>query len=197
MIVTLEAFRKGQLKLPNAFVSPNGADSTNDIQAYIDRFEREILILGLGPTLYNLIKAQYTGTVLSPDAPQRIKDLINGETYESNGMEVTWEGLVSFPAYYIFYKYWNDFDHIKRDNDETIDDAPKAVRAYQEFYEKYQGTDPGPRYAVNAFGSYGLDWYGSRNVNRSLYQYLQDKETIYPEAQFTPITTGNMNSMGI
>ncbi len=194
MILTLENFQKGQNKLPNAKIDPNGADNTADIQSYIDRFERDILIKGLGAQLYNLVKASFTGTTLNPAAEQRIKDLVNGKSYEADGLQVNWEGLEPLLENYVFYKYWTQMTHVKRDNDENIQDPPKALNAYQSFHEKYQGHDAGPRYVRNAFGV-GLDWYGSRSTDRSLLQYLIDKEAIYPEATLEP--QEGMTSMGI
>lgn len=195
MILTLEHFQKGARKLPNAVAAPNGADNTADIQSYIDRFERDILIKGLGFELYDLVKNSYTGTTLNDNAEQRIKDLVNGISYEIDGLQVNWEGLAPLLTDYVFYKYWTEMERIKRDNDDKIVDPPKALHAYQSFHEKYQGIDPGPRYVMNASGSLGYDWYGSRNTNRSLWQYLDDKADIYPEAELIP--QPGMNSMGI
>lgn len=195
MIVTLQDFQKGAYKLPNAVVEPNGADNTDDIQAYIDRFEREILIKGLGPALYNTVKNSHTGTTLNSDAEQRIKDLVNGVTYEQDGTSVSWEGLKSLSVPYVFFNYWQEFDHIKRDNDEKFDPAPKAVNAYRAFFEKYMGEDPGPALISNGFGSMGVDYYGSRSVDKALRQYLQDKADVYPEAVFTFVE--NTNRWGI
>lgn len=195
MILTLDTFQKGARKLPNAVAQPNGADNTADIQSYIDRFERDILIKGLGPELYNLVKASYTDTTLKPDAAQRIKDLVGGASYEVDGLSVVWEGLEPLLGDYVFYKYWTEMERIKRDNDDKFTDPPKAVHAYQSFHEKYQDQDNGPRYVVNAFGSVGLDWYGGRNSDRSLLQYLTDQADLYPEAKSTPLP--GMNSMGI
>lgn len=194
MILTLATFQKGARKLPNAVAAPNGADNTADIQAYIDRFERDILIKGLGTELYDLVKASYTGETLKPDAEQRIKDLVTGMTYEVDGKKVAWEGLSPLLGDYVFYKYWTEMTRIKRDNDDKFTDPPKAVHAYQSFHEKYQGYDAGPRTVFNG-SSYGLDWYGSRKSDRSLLQFLTDNSDTYPEAELTPLE--GMNSMGI
>lgn len=194
MISTLKNFEKGTLKLPNATSEPNGADNTLDIQSYIDTYEREILIKGLGPELYNLVKENFTGETLNENAPQKVKELVKGATYEVDGLSVTWEGLAPITDNYVFYKFWTQMEHVKRDNDENIQNPPKAVNAYQTFHEKYQGYDAGPRQVFNGT-SYGIDWYGSRNTDRSLLQYLMDKADIYPEAELTPVL--GMNSMGI
>lgn len=195
MIATLQDFQKEPFKLPNSVVEPNGADSSAAIQGYIDRFEREILIKGLGPALYNIVKTSFTGDALNNDAEQRIKDLVNGTTYEQDGISVTWEGLKSLSVPYVFFWYWNQLDHIKRDNDEKIEPAPKAVNAYRAFFEKYQGSQAPPRLLRNAFGSTGVDYYGAISPDKSLMQYLMDKSETYPEATFTMVE--NTNRWGI
>jgi hypothetical protein len=205
MIITLEQFQSGPLKIPNAVATPGGADRTKDIQAYIDRYEREILIKGLGAVLYNLVKDAHSNLPTSlENAEQRIKDLVNGLTYVVNGKQVIWEGLKSFPAYYIFYKYLTASQDIfttfgverpEGANSQAVSAIPKAVSAYQQFHEKYQGIEMGPRQVHNASGAYGIDWYGNRKTDRSLVQYLLDNEDVYPEAEFTPVD--NINTFGI
>lgn len=195
MILTLTTFEKGTLKLPNVLAEPNGADNRADIQSYIDQYEREILIKGLGPALYQIVKDNYTGEILNEAAPIEVKDLVQGKTYEVDGLQVTWEGLTPLLGNYVFYKFWVQMEHVKRDNDENISTPPKALNAYREFHKKYQGEDPGPRYVYNASGSRGIDWYGSRSADRSLLQYLMDNADTYPDAVLEPVP--GMNSMGI
>jgi hypothetical protein len=81
----------------------------SDIDQYIAKHEKEVLIGLLGYTLYSEMMAAYEllpGTPL----PEKWDRLINGYTYDYNGVMIRWNGLinsdkVSFIAYYVYCQY--------------------------------------------------------------------------------------------
>lgn len=183
MIVTLDTFMEEPFKLPNARTAPNSADNTREIQGYIDVFEREILIKGLGPSLYQLVKDNYTGTTLKSDAPQRIKDLVKGVDYTIDTKQYSWLGLSDMIAYYVYYKflvknqnYFSTFgvERPKGKGSEPVSANLRGVQYYREFHHRYQSAD---------------------SPIRSLKMYLEDKSTTYSEYQFTEV--GGVNRFGL
>ena len=81
----------------------------SDLTQYIDKFEKEILIGLLGYTLYSEMMAAYAALPGTP-LPEKWDRLINGYTYDYNGVTIRWNGLinsdkVSFLAYYVYCQY--------------------------------------------------------------------------------------------
>ena len=192
MILKLTTFQTGRLKIPHASSSPNGADRKDEVQGYIDEFEREALVEGLGYTLSNqIITANGTPELLEA-ASQRIKDLVKGKTYKLNGIDVNWEGMkeYSFLAYYVFYKFLKDnvigtfstFGIERPEGKNSVSASPNLllVNSYQTYFNKYQG-----------------DIYATEvGKQRSLYHFLNDNKLTYPEVeQFT--FKERMNQFGI
>lgn len=76
-----------------------------EIDGYIARFEREILIKTLGFDLYYNFIAALSGT---PD--QKWLDLRDGKIYVQDGVNKRWRGLIndekeSLIAYYVYYQF--------------------------------------------------------------------------------------------
>lgn len=203
MIRTLTDFQTGYLRLPNAKTAPNEADFTTGIQEVIDEKEREILIDGLGVTLYDTLVTEYAdlGT-----ASQPILDLVNGKNYEVNGIAVKWEGLANNPflGCYIYYHFMQEKQDIfttmgtqKPDavNSQAVSSIDRAVRMHRKFIKGYQGGDNTPIYISTPLVS-GIDYQGAQSKIRSLYQFLQDNISDYPTAtDFVPHTP--INTFGI
>jgi len=83
---------------------PTGSAYT-DIDSYITRYEKEILIKLLGYELWKLVDA-YDPTT----SDQRIKDLVEGKEWTYNDTLIKWNGFknddkVSLIAYYVYYWY--------------------------------------------------------------------------------------------
>jgi len=81
----------------------------SDLTQYIDKFEKEVLIGLLGYTLYTEMMAAYAALPGTP-LPEKWDRLINGYTYDYNGVTIRWNGLinsdkVSFIAYYVYCQY--------------------------------------------------------------------------------------------
>lgn len=203
MILTLTNFQSSYLKLPNARVSANGADFSEEIQAAIDEREREILIDGLGIALYDSLVTEYAdlGT-----ASQPILDLVNGKDYTVNNIAVRWDGLISNPflGCYVYYHFMQEKQDVfttmgtqspEAVSSQAVSAIDTSVRRYRKFIKGYQGEDGAPLLITTAFGS-GIDYQGSNSKIRSLYQFLTDNSTDYPTATDF-IAHKSINSQGI
>jgi hypothetical protein len=87
----------------NEISLPTGDYDT--IQAFADRFERDILIQLLGYDLAKLVLAYNVNT-----SPQRIKDIVEGKEYTEGDYTIKWNGLlnaekVSILSYFVFCEY--------------------------------------------------------------------------------------------
>lgn len=187
MILTLTDFQSGYLKLPNATVSPNGADFTTGIQEIIDEKEREILIDALGIEFYDTLVTEYAdlGT-----ASKAVTDLVSGYQYELNGVTVKWEGLLNSPLLgcYIYYHFMQEKQDIfttmgtqspEAVNSVAVSSIDRAVRMYRKFLKAYQGGDSMPLIVKTSLVS-GIDYLGAQSHIRSLYQFLEDQKSMYP-----------------
>jgi len=159
---------------------PDGTYSvlTNSIAKY----ETEILKKAMGHTLYGL---------LLTETSDRITAIIEGGTYEVdyNGYThtVNWNGLtntdlISFIAYYVYYKWQrNNATHtmytgeIKPTNENSVADstAMKVQAAWLHLKELY---------------GYPMQ----DKLEPSLYNFLSENEADYPEWLFSPIESINV-----
>jgi hypothetical protein len=79
------------------------------VEAYIERYEKEVLINLLGYDLYKLLKAEIDASTYTA----KWDELVNGHEYVISGYTTLWNGLinsdkVSLIAYYIFWNYVRD-----------------------------------------------------------------------------------------
>jgi len=204
-IVTPEYFQTGSLFIPNnPSLNVGGSNNNfqNDLQLFIDIYEREIFINALGIVLYDEYEANPTD--------QKWFDLINGKTYSVSGKSYRWDGMLgankqSLIAFYIYCQYLRNGSSIYTTtgvvlpdaaNSQNYDPTPKYIDAYNKFISSYQGelNDYNGRYnnpnvIINASGMVGLDYYGSRDSNFSnMYQYMTDQNTLddtsFPDFEF-------------
>jgi len=85
------------------------SDNLENIQSWIDKFEKEILIKSLGYELYTEFATNIQLT--TPDSIWL--DLRDGKEFEINSVKYKWNGLVnndkiSMLSYYIYSQYLND-----------------------------------------------------------------------------------------
>jgi hypothetical protein len=203
MIFKLEDFQQGELRLPNSKNAPNGVDRTAYLNEFIERYEREVLIFGLGVALYNRLKVAIQENDTSDSA---INTLLQGATYTVGNKDVIWNGLQakdSFIAYYIYSKYVRQHrDELtalgtqkpEANNSKAVAPLKRITYAYREFFERYQGENHLPVVRQAWAGQY-LDYYGTDRSIRTLYQFLRDNKNDYPDAVFTPMD--NVNTFGI
>ena len=196
MILTPSDFTKNTLlTLPQAVSAPGGADYVAKIQKYIDVFEEEILIEGLGIDLFEQVK---TGLNDLPNAPEKIQNLVEGLDYTYENVKVRWEGMQinnSFLAYYVYWSFLQgNVDYVsvfgverpEGINSRSASSNQKAVDPYREFRKKYQT-------------GYDYNYKNTNVVNdnpmRSLYQYLRDNKDVYGDVLLKP--KGSINRFGI
>lgn len=218
MIIDSSYFTNGELFIPNnkdLSAKPLGSPSVkSDLDVFIDKYERDLLLNALGTTLYDGLISQFTNGVLKTDAPQKWKDLIDGTNYTINGKTHRWDGLRGYAkqsllAFYVFCKYMRNNEYTytttgvvqnTAKNADNVSGTTKYVKAWQSFMEQYQDElSSEPRIIFNSMGAIGLDYSGRSNVKVSLYQFLLDAneldDTAFPEFEFKFYE--NENSWGI
>ena len=166
-----------------------------NIDTFISRYEREILIKLFGYTLYKLISA-YSST--NPSAsPQRIRDIIEGKEFELDGFIYKWNGLInpekeSIIAYYVYYHYVRSQQSHTSTTGETKDNHENANNV--EVFPKIQ-------YAWNKMlrliGDQSLDIpdmsmkYEYNEYFNSLMFFMMQNYSDYPEWQWQIIESVN------
>lgn len=85
------------------------AQNLENIQNWIDKFEKEILIKTLGYQLYN----EFITGLAEEEPLQKWLDLRDGKIFEINGIKYKWNGLlnddkISMLSYYVFSEYINN-----------------------------------------------------------------------------------------
>ncbi len=221
-------FEKGSLYIPNnkdLVVEPTGAPTiVTELDSFIKKYERKLLINALGVTLYDLLQVALAKLPFAVDtdpptlgtADQKWIDLVNGKNYtNADGNVKRWNGLKGYDkqsviAFYIFTEYLRNDNEtyatvgtVKSDskNATNVSATPKLIKANNEFIELYQGSSvvTQPIVLVNGFGSIGYDWFGSDSVEVSLLKYLLDSNeadiTAFPDFEFK--FYNNLNSFGI
>ena len=193
----------------------------------IEQYEREALVCLLGYPLYKLFFDELDSNEdngLAPGADAKWNELLNGLEYTFDGKTVNWRGLrfndetgilfndakrkQSLIAYYIYYFYIkkdivtytaSGTHRINAANSESVNIIDKSVRAWQQFYNLSIGNYGEVRTSVNRFGMHSIDYYGSSNKDRSLYQFLSDQNQLvedkYPD--WEPTFFANQNRLGV
>lgn len=126
----------------------------SDIQQYIDKYEKEVLVNLLGYTNYTEMVAAYVESIkeTNPVAlPEKWDRLINGCTFSYNGYTVKWNGLIntekeSFIAYYVYCQYVKSHQtqitqtggvQAKNENSTVVDGVAKYVDSWNKFVGLY------------------------------------------------------------
>ena len=226
-IVETGFFATEPLYIPNRVsmnVAAPGAPTVEitDLQSLIDFYEPQLLINAFGITYYNELQIALTLQPFDPGAvgvaDQKWIDLVNGHTYEIDGVEYMFEGLKgrnnnSLIAWYVkaMYLYGRDevvttlgVGKLQGKGAEARTHTNKFVRAWQNFMSLYQAVDSRTAsIALNDFGTVGLDFTAGRNNVRSLYQYFLDlaqyvDDTRFPDLNFAVVPLEeSYNSFGI
>lgn len=174
--LTDSTYFKKEINIPDSDYS--------DLDAYITRYEKEILQRLLGYSLWKLVNA-------SPTSPTRIKELVSGKEYTiSSGDTIKWNGFqnsdkISLIAYYVYY-WWvrnrtttlqtTGVMKLQSENSIAGSTAMKISAAWERLEELY--GYPGQ----------------SENV-ASCYNFLKAHESDYSEWVFRPI--GNVNAFDL
>jgi len=188
-IVNKSYFQKeNYLFIPLSVADPSGSvapDNATEIDNLCIQIERDILLNALGLTLYNELYA-LTGTTIELPENARWKKLVQGYEYD----EKVWIGLdndYSLIAYRVFEQFnietairlsATGAKQVQGEN--AIQQTPKYLisTANQRFIKQYQGEYL--HYPIIE-GNF-VDWFGcSDSIEKSLYGYLVDKMTDFPE----------------
>ena len=218
LIIDATYFENGNIYIPNnkdLMVEPTGSPTViMELDFFIDKYERELLINALGITLYD----EFVIALADIDnvANLKWKELLNGKNYtNADGNVKRWDGLVghnkqSLIAFYIFTEYLRNDNEtyatvgtVKNTakNGERVDATPKFIKANNQFLKAYQGGSDftSPVVLVNGFGSVGYDYFINETVQVSLLRYLTDAneldETAFPDFEF--LIYESYNSLGI
>lgn len=204
--------------IPVTGVSNSNTGNESAFATYIDRYEKEILLYGLGYELYTDLQDALAAVSGVPgDLTGIWGDLVNGKDYtivdvEGNTVEVRWNGILntdleSFVAYYIWF-YWKT-DRVQQEtnigtvvskveNSSIVASHRQMVQAWNKFVELY-GEIP---YKM----SYGRKYYdishqtgvASGNTFRSMKDFIEDMneavEDTYANWVFVPFE--KLNIMG-
>lgn len=221
MIISRSYFT-GIINIPNSkeggSIHDNLLGNVSKLDGFIEEYERDVLVRCFGTSLYNLFASQLdsdNSNGLITNVDQKWDDLLNGKEYTIGSDTVNWRGLIyslgdakySLIAYYVFYHFLNDdvetytgtgVKEIKSKNAKTVSAIPKAVKAWRKFYELTVGRYTQP--VVYTRGSrMGIDWAGVNGPDRSLYQFIQDQNSLVPGTypDWRPQHWENMNTLGI
>ena len=192
-IVNSTYFQKAnELNIPLSvpFITANPALETPNEKAFLDelcvKIEKELLINALGLATYNTLQL----ALADIDNPlyASYKKLVQGDEYDGK----VWEGLnndYSLIAYRIYEQYLTEESQRltgvgntegNPEKSTLVSPKYKIATANQNFITKYQqGYLEFP--IIYDDGMF-IDWFGGDiGVNVSLYQYLIDKQTDFPD----------------
>jgi hypothetical protein len=174
--------KENSLNIPLASNDPMGSPSNGmEILYLCEKLEREILLNALGLSLYNEIKAITDINFATP----RLKKLIQGDEYEGK----VWLGLEyedSLIANYVYQQFTTETNirlsatgakQVNPENATNQTPAYLVASAHQNFIKQYQGE-----YLIYPVitGNF-TDWYGCDAIDKSLFGYLTDKQSDFPE----------------
>lgn len=197
MITDYTYYLLGEYEIPNVkdiSAEPVDAPSVkSELEVFIDRCERDVLLDAFGPTLYNQLK---TANDDLPNAAQKWKDLVDGADYTLDGKTYRWDGLKGYEknsllAAYVFCKYLKNDDgryttvgivKNKAKNANVVSPMRKYLTAWNNFLNLYQDDC-------------------KTNTVRSLWQFLNDYNkkdaSNFPDFDDYFKFYKNLNPMGI
>lgn len=225
-MVINNAYFVNEIFIPHA--KPSITDNVLDISAsmtdFIEQYSKDCLVKCFGYSLFKEFESKLDATKdngLIDGAEDKWNDLLNGKEYlDKNGKKVYWPGIreklgseykVSFIADYVYYNYeWSEdssrvgVGNVQElsENAEVVSKTPKVIFAWRRFFSKVVGDYPIPSIHIKSASSYclgvGVDWYGSSQRLKSLYQFIADSNALDPETykDFEPYPFKNKNQFG-
>lgn len=172
----------GKYEIANILESNNGTSEL--LEQFIDIEVRMFLEALLGLELFTDFDSYVTDGVLDITAPQKWQDLVYGVVYDSK----KWQGLLySYSIYkkslltnYIWCKYYTDKNRIDGNGNSNVIDSKNATI----------GNTANQYYPIwNEFVSLVNSYIDNDYV--SLNQFLSDKATDYPTANFLYVNFEN------
>lgn len=199
-----------ELQIPN--LSEMNSASLTELNLFIDGEARPVLLDAIGFVNLTDLESDMTDGELNVDAAQKWKNLVDGCTYEKDGVNVHWQGLRfesgtfkgSLLANYVFCKWLEDQvttmtgtgeKTIAAKNAEAANSTQRYVKAWNKFVVMYQGANCSSpsRYIVR--GIPFTDYFGGQSQEISLLTFLSDNETEYPDCPMRRYEP--MNQMGL
>lgn len=191
MLTKLSYFTQKPRLIPGAQTLPTigGVPSVEDnLTDFISTTEKELTKNAIGFVDQLELYTHVDATGLLDTAPQKYKDLVNGSTYQVDGKDYQWLGLLGengILANYIFCK-WMDSDLStyttvgvqapEAENSKRVSAIPMWVDAWRMFISLYQNDGRGVPKIYSLKDGYGIDWFGSGNGVVSLYNFLNDSD---------------------
>lgn len=179
----------------------------SEIDGFIVKYERELLIGFLGITLYNELN---TALADLPSADIKWRNLVEGTEYVKDGVTYRFDGLRGFEkdslvAFYVFCRYLeNDESYYSTtgvtkstaQNANSFTPTRKYLDAWYMFLEKYQNDIHGHEYKM-LYDNYGcpvgIDYYTNAQKSKlvSLETYLKDHESDFEGYSINYYTSSN------
>jgi|TARA_R110000796_G_scaffold97887_2_gene205174 hypothetical protein len=197
-IINPTYFESGLLYIPQPKAQYSANESNNDLKQAITLWEADLIENALKPGFYRLILEQIdpiTGDVLV-DAPDWIKNIVDGELYSYENEEKHFKGLRKIIPAYVFCRNMADtyIDNgitgarrLKTSSAEPVSATPLFVRAWNVFVRNYQqeifSFDNLPIFKTFRYGT--LTDYYFNNDNEDVYtpflEYVRQMTELVPE----------------
>lgn len=191
----------------------NGNES--ELIQFIDEKVPSLLQMILGYVNFKDLDSQIIDGVLDSGADQKWKDLVEGKEYVREGKTVKWSGLIyelgtfksSLLADYVYYE-WLRYNVSQitgigeaintAKNGINVNSNQRLVDAWNRFYTKSVGYCYNTPHVYYHNGVKVIDWFGKNNIETiSLFTFLKDNETDYPDCAFILPENGYKNQLGL
>lgn len=189
-------FQAPKREIPNLDEADSKAFA--ELEKLVDYYGRLFMSYILTPdelTEFNTFLVNGIFPSITMGIPQKWIDLVNGVTYESNDVDLVWNGLIyskgtykgSVIADYV-YSYWleSQVSYMTGVGDAKgqpkgailVNPTQRYVNAWNEFVEQYQSNRIGVLHWNNYFPSYDC-YKAGVNGEVSLMQFLSDHSEVY------------------
>ena len=196
----------------------------DNIDSFILKYEREILISALGFNLFKEFTSELDSTQpngLKVTADVKWDYLLNGLEYVINDKTVNFRGIrfkdvtfegkefyQSFIAYYTYYHYLQDDSQsysgvgIQKEipsNANIQTNITKSTKAWRSFYDLMIGGYYNVSYIYGHMNIIGIDYYRVDNPERSLYEFIKDQNNLVTDtyADWQPKPFENQNRFNV
>lgn len=191
--VLTKAYFTDKYFIPNAMEVPDlqaefnqdAPDNGNKLTAFIERYEKVLLVNALGNVQYQELMANLDAT------SGKWFDLINGVDYGTDDEKV-WSGLKDIIAAYVYVAFLKQdnaqynttgIERVKGKNAISVEPTWRLIDYWNEFVQMYQHYECFcPCLFFPFFLGYGTDYRATNYV--SLYKYLRDNPTDFTYNRF-------------
>lgn len=177
---------------------------TMEFETWIDKEARQCLKDALGYQNYSELDSYIDNGQLKDEAPEKWKNLVYGASFQLNGVNVKWEGLLiqegvfkkSLLAQFVYAK-WLEFQtskmtgtgekRTKSSGSQSVNGTHRYVSVWNQFVTEYQGAINFSQSSISFKNGVRFVDYSS-NVNNSfvsLIEYLKNHDDLYPNTTKT------------